>query len=129
MLTHPEHLVSIPLSWEHIVWDFFYRLLLVAFVDNMGNQKLAINVNGEYNSQERKENKQKTNNDQQHSTHKTNDGATRSQLYIQVFRKGTLFVQLLKIPPGSIRKSYHHSTRISIRYRIIIALTYHLFTK
>jgi hypothetical protein len=23
MLTPPEHLVSIPLSWEHIVWDFF----------------------------------------------------------------------------------------------------------
>jgi len=53
---------------------FFYRLLLVKFVDNMGNQKLAINVNGEYNGQERKEkNNENTNNGQQHATHKTND--------------------------------------------------------
>ena len=74
-----------------------------------------------------KKNNEKTNNGQQHSTHKTNDGATRNQLYIQVFRKGDLFVLLLNIPSGSIRKSYHHLTRISIRYRI--TLSYHLFTK
>jgi hypothetical protein len=74
-----------------------------------------------------KKKKTKTNNEQQHATHKTNDRATRNKQYIQVLRKGKLFVLLLNIPTGSIRNSYHHLTRISIRYRM--TLSYHLFTK
>ena len=50
---------------------------------------------------EKKKN-EKTNNGQQHATHKTNDGATRNQLYIQVPGKGKLFVLLLNIPVVSV---------------------------